>query len=185
MPHSADDLSSMARYRVAAAQCDSQGNAGPPQVSLTPAGGGRRMSSAWGRSRTDPDRHQTRLVAEPCACTVCAAPADPPGCGPSRCAGSLIRAAMRCRCAATFGSGRRRTVRPAPAFAPAPSANTTPSSCATNSCCVAAPAPRRQVTCVRATATSSRPRRSGSSAGCGWRATPEAGALKHDGTSRS
>ena len=28
----------------------SQGNAGPPQVSLPPAGGGRRMASAWGRS---------------------------------------------------------------------------------------------------------------------------------------
>ena len=27
-----------------------QGNAGPPQGSLTPSGGGRRMSSAWGRS---------------------------------------------------------------------------------------------------------------------------------------
>jgi len=29
---------------------DSQGNAGPPQVSLTPSGGGRRRSSAGGRS---------------------------------------------------------------------------------------------------------------------------------------
>jgi tRNA(adenine34) deaminase len=28
----------------------SQGNAGPPQVSLTPTGGGRRLPSAWGRS---------------------------------------------------------------------------------------------------------------------------------------
>lgn len=145
MPHSADDLSSMAKHRVAAAHCD---------------------------SRADPDRHQTRLVAEACACTVCAAPADPPGCGASRCAGSLMRAARRRRCSATFGSGRRRTARPAPAFAPAPSANTTASSWATSSCRVAAPAPRRRVGTVRAPATSSRPERSRSSAFCGWRTRP-------------
>jgi (4-(4-[2-(gamma-L-glutamylamino)ethyl]phenoxymethyl)furan-2-yl)methanamine synthase len=30
---------------------DSQGNARPPEVSLTPSGGGRRMSSAWGPSQ--------------------------------------------------------------------------------------------------------------------------------------
>jgi len=28
----------------------SQGNAGPPQVSLAPAGGGRRNAAAWGCS---------------------------------------------------------------------------------------------------------------------------------------
>ena len=32
---------------------DSEANAGPPQVRLTPSGGGRRMSSAWGRSKAE------------------------------------------------------------------------------------------------------------------------------------
>ena len=37
--------------RRAAASGRSQGNAGPPQVSLTPSGGGRRKAAASGRSR--------------------------------------------------------------------------------------------------------------------------------------
>jgi SAM-dependent methyltransferase len=58
------------------------------------------------------------------------------------------------------------TPTPATGRCRARSASTTASSCATSSCCAAARARRRPATCARATATSFRPTRSGSSAGC-------------------
>ena len=94
--------------------------------------------------------------------------ATSPTAAPSiRCRRRTRSAPSRCRCSATSGNGRNRpTCRiPATGRSPARSASTTASSCATSSSCAAARARRRPVTSGRATATSFRPTRSGSSAG--------------------
>jgi ergothioneine biosynthesis protein EgtB len=92
-------------------------------------------------------------------------------------------AASRCRCTAMSGNGRSRATHRTRAIGRCRvrSASTTASSCATSTCCAAARVRRRRATCARATATSSRLMRSGSSAACGWRATP----LRPEGPQRS
>ena len=89
---------------------------------------------------------------------------------------------------ATSGSGREARMRPTPGSRPprAPSASTTASSCATNTCCVADPAPRRARIFARPTAISFRPRRAGSFPACVSRATrADASPLKWRGTRRN
>jgi catechol 2,3-dioxygenase-like lactoylglutathione lyase family enzyme len=73
----------------------SQGNAGPPQVSLTPTGGGLGAARPWARSVAGMDAAASASAASP------ASPATPPAvggacCGPSKAAAAVPASAARC-----------------------------------------------------------------------------------------